>query len=292
MSEPEAPAPIDPPPALLSALRKILRPIVRMLIRQGVSFPYFSNFMKSLYVEVAAAELPATGGKPATLSRLSLLTGIHRREVKRLREEPAFEDQPLPSAISLGAQVIARWTGEEPWVGDDGHARPLPRNAAADGSSGPPSFDGLVRSVSVDIHPRSVLDEWLRLGVAEIDEQERVRLRTDAFVPSRGYEEKAHFVGRNVRDHIAAAFANLGAEESPFLERSVHYGEVPESAVAELQALAREVGQEALVRVNERARAAVAQATEGDPRRRVNFGLYFYEEEPEDDDSDSSAGAE
>ena len=104
----------------------------------------------------------------------------------------------------------------------------------------------------------------------------------EAFVPARGFEEKAHYVGRNVRDHLAAAAENLSAEDSPFLERSVHYASLPPEAVAELADLAREAGQEALVRVNERARQLKREAAErgeqvGPDHRRITFGVYEFD---------------
>lgn len=266
--------PIDPPPALLGALRKILRPLVRTLIERGVSYPYFADFVKSIFVEVAESDFPVREKAP-TLSRVSLLTGIHRREVKRVREEGPFDEAEIPTAITLGAQIIARWTGEEPWIDESGAPKPLVRQSEGEGV---PSFDGLVRSVSVDIHPRSVLDEWVRLGVAEIDEEGCISLRSSAFVPSRGFEEKAYYVGRNLRDHVSAALANLNEGESPHLERSVHYSAIAEGDLPELEALARTAGQEALVRVNERARVLAEGVSDKDTARRFNFGVYFFDE--------------
>ena len=186
------------------------------------------------------------------MSRLSLLTGSHRREVKRIQEDDSPDEPTPPNAITLGAQIVSRWTGEAPWIDGDGLPRKLPRTSTRDAT---PSFQQLVRSVSVDIHPRSVLDEWVRIGVATIAGDGAVVLNAAAFVPVHGFEEKAHFVGRNLRDHLASACSNLAGSESPFLERSVFYGSLPPEAVEELTILANLAGQEALVRVNDRARA-------------------------------------
>ncbi|MBV5344757.1 MAG: hypothetical protein JZU63_04105, partial [Rhodoferax sp.] len=74
---------------------------------------------------------------------------------------------------------------------------------------GEASFDRLVASESTDIRARAVLDEWLRLGIVELDADDNVRLISDAFVPKKGFEEKAYFLGRNLHDHIAASVHNL-----------------------------------------------------------------------------------
>ena len=89
--------------------------------------------------------------------------------------------------------------------------------------------EGLVESVSKDIRPRVVLDEWLRLGVARIelvDDQELVRLNVEAFVPASGFDEKAFYFGRNLRDHIATAAGNLAGVDPSRLERSVYYDDL------------------------------------------------------------------
>lgn len=280
--------PTEPPRSLRVALREILRPLVRLLIRQQVHYGALSKLLKSLYVEVAERDFQLDG-KRVTLSRLSLLTGIHRREAKRIREQDAEAGEP-PFSITLGAQIIARWVGDAAWREGNGAPLVLPREAQPGDA---PSFHALVRSLSVDLHPRSILDEWVRLGLVDWDEErDEIRLKSAGFVPTRGFDEKAHFIGRNVRDHMQAAFTNLDSDEPPFLERSTYYGSLPAEGVAELEQLAREVGQQALVRVNERAREIKLADDGAGERRRINFGVYFYEEAAEEaaDDSEDPDG--
>ncbi len=278
MNGPAPSPPADTATLIVAMLRRMLRPLVRFLVSRQVQYPLVSRLLKSLFIEVATSDF-SLEGKRLTVSRLSLLTGIHRREVKRIQEQGAPGEAPTPSAITLAAQIVARWTGQAPWIDEEGRPRPL-RRQTEEGDA--PSFARLVNSVSVDIHPRSVLDEWIRLGIASIDADGAVVLNSEAFVPSRGFEEKAHYVGLNLRDHLAAAAGNLDSDESPFLERSVHYGSLPADAVEELSALAREVGQQALVRVNERARELKRLALErgdehGRDHRRITFGVYEYD---------------
>jgi hypothetical protein len=263
---------------LVAMLRRMLRPLVRFLVARQIQYPLLARILKSLYVEVAAEDFPIEG-KRLTISRLSLLTGIHRREVKRIQDEPSGAFVATPSAITLGAQIVGRWTGEAPWIDEDGQPRRLPWTSDEAAS---PSFAQLVNSVSVDIHPRSVLDEWVRIGVASIDPGGAVVLNANAFVPVRGFEDKAHFVARNLRDHLAAACSNLAEHESPFLERSVYYSALPPDAIRELTALAREQGQRALALVNDRARELkrLADAADEAPvaeNRRITFGVYSFD---------------
>ena len=86
MSELDRPRP-PPPAALLRASRRLLRPLVRLLMRAGVTFPVLADLLRTLYVEVAARDL-LVDPKAQTDSRISLLTGVHRKEIRRLRELP------------------------------------------------------------------------------------------------------------------------------------------------------------------------------------------------------------
>ena len=74
------------PEALLGPLRRLMRPLIRLLIRSGVGFPAFAELARGLYVEVAGQDLLADPTE-RTDSRISLMTGVHRKELRRLREQ-------------------------------------------------------------------------------------------------------------------------------------------------------------------------------------------------------------
>ena len=132
-------------------------------------------------------------------------------------------------------------------------------------------------SVSRDIRPRSVLDEWLRLGVASLDDADRVVLNRNAFIPSRSFEEKAYSLGHTLHDHIAAGVHNLRDEEPPMMERSVFYASLSDASVEELLALAEERGMEALREVNRKA-IELQERDEGGKaaQHRMRFGIYSF----------------
>src|SRR4029079_4143777 len=117
----------------------------------------------------------------------------------------------------------------------------------------PCSFESLVRSVSTDIRPRAVLDEWLRLGIVRINHEDRVCLDVQSFIPAQGSDQMAYFFGRNLHDHLAAAVHNMLAEAVPFLDRSVNYTQLTTAAVAEPTELAQRRGTELLQELNARA---------------------------------------
>jgi len=260
------------PKPVVAAVKRLLRPLVRLLISKGMGLPALMDVLKQVYVDVALSEFP-TQGKKQTDSSISILTGVHRKDVKRLR---ALKDKgpQAPRSISIGGQLVARWVGSPETTDRKGRPLPLPRQAE---SPGQPSFDALVAGISTDVRPRAVLDEWLRLGIAHLDKEDRVVLNHLAFVPQKGLEEKAFYLGRNIHDHIAAASHNLLGEGNPQLERSVHYSELtPESAAAVAEA-AEKAGMEALLDVNRLAlELAAKDKGKENATRRINFGLYFF----------------
>lgn len=285
----ESDKPSGAPPALVSAVKRVLRPLVGLLLDHNLTYTWLSGILKSIFVEVAEQEFRLPG-KEQTDSRITLLTGVHRKDVRRLRREPAASEAP-PASIHLGAQLVALWMSDDRFLDRGGDPSPLPRRRPADGG---PSFEDLVTSVSKDIRPRAVLDEWLRLQVVEIDAQDRVRLRAPAFVPSKGFEEKAYYFGRNLHDHMAAARHNVQGGEPPFLERSVYYDDLSPSSVKALVALSENEGMKALKILNRRARQLQHRDRESpEARYRMNFGIYFFDSEAPNDDpeTDSESGS-
>ena len=267
-------AQLAPPPALIRAVQRLLRPLARLMMAFGVDYPAFINLAKGVFVDVAARDFP-DDGVPMTDSRVSMLSGVHRREVKRLREEMIRQVPPPPTA-SMGAQIVARWCGEALFLDADRRPASLPRLATQGGDA---SFENLVAGVSKDIRPRAVLDEWLRLGVATLDDQDRVRLAESAFVPARGLEEKSFFFGKNVADHLAAGTHNLLGGSPPFLDRCVYYDGLTQASRETLRDLTRDLAVAALQEVNRKAlelqQRDVGMTSE---TGRMTFGVYFYSE--------------
>jgi Family of unknown function (DUF6502) len=269
------------PSLLVSALHQVLRPLVRLLLSYGFRYQAFCDLVKQTYIEVAENEFKLDG-KAQTDSRISLLTGVHRRDVSRLRRESLTVNE-LPMQSSMSAQVLAIWSGQAEYLDAEGVPVPLPRLASKGGER---SFEVLVRSVSKDFRPRVVLDEWLRQGIATLDDEDRVHLVSDAFVSPQGFEEKVFYFGQNLHDHLAAAVHNLSGEPRPFLERCVYYDNLTAESIKEYERVARSAGMRALHTVNRHA-VELQKKDAGNPAAiyRTNFGLYNFSELQRDDDA-------
>jgi hypothetical protein len=269
---------------LLHESRAMLTPLARMLVAHGVTYPQFAQAMKDVFLDAARAEL-RTAGKPTTDSALSLLSGVHRKDVRALAHadgpRPAGDARAQPSrALSLAAEVFTRWANDRRFADASGRPAALPLHGAGSARS----FDGLVRSISKDFHPRSVLNELVRLGVAEVAGDE-VHLKAEAFIPHEGFSEIAYYISANVRDHLAAAAANLQTaerqEKAPFLEHAVYADELSPQSAVQLQRLARRLWSGAVRRMVKAALAAVEADRLRPPAQRtmrMRFGAFYFSE--------------
>jgi hypothetical protein len=266
--------------ALLQAVNWLCRPLIRLLIAKGIGYPQLREHLKGLYVEVAEQEF-GLDGKPPSDSRIYLLTGVHRKDIKRLRGQAKEERAPGTAAASLGGAIVARWLGLPEYLDADGKPRCLPRK----GEAGQPGFDELVSSVSKDVRPRTVLDEWLRLGMVSLNEAGAICLDRSAFVPDQDFAEQAFFLGRNVHDHLAACVHNMIEAGPPMLERSVYYAALRAESVQQLRELAEREGMAVLETINQRAlELQQADAGRDDANRRMRFGCYWYDTKKQSDE--------
>ncbi len=257
---------------VLKALQRVLTPLIRFALSQGVNYSMLHELLKLVYVQVAEEDFKLAQ-RQQTDSRISLLTGLHRKDVHRLRSHK--EDSNLDSSlVTLGSQLVGLWISDKDFLTEEGNPKPLPRLASSGGKT---SFESLVARVSKDIRARPVLDEWLRVGVVHIDEHDQVCLNVSAFVPNAGFEEKLFFFQHNIHDHIAATAHNLMNQKPPMLERCVYYENLSIESINELKTLAERIGMDALKAVNARARELQELSSKlENSTQRFTFALYLY----------------
>ena len=278
--------------AFAKAVQWLLRPLVRALIAQGVTALALYQVIKRVYVEVAEEELARAGERP-TDSRINVLTGVHRRDIRAFRTSDGSGEAEARRKVTIIATVLGRWLGDAATTDAEGRPLALPR-----ASEGGASFDALVEGVSRDIRPRAVLDELARQGLVAVDaDSGLIELRAEAFFGPADLDQRVHFFAANVGDHIAAAAENLLAEAPRFMERAVFYNRLTPASVDAIEKDARRRATELLVDVNRlahRRQEGDLDAPEGTERFR--FGVYFYREDqagkPETGAADRKDGTE
>ena len=264
---------------VLKAFVAANRPLVRLLIGRGATYPAVAEQLRQLFVDEAVAEIHARGGKP-TASAVSLLSGVHRKDL-RAREladagEPAARAaEPGPAPLGLVGQVVGRWMSDPAFTAG-GQPRALQRGSDGD------SFDALVQGVSTDVGPRAVLEEMLRLGVVRQD-GERLELDTVGMVPRGDFAAMAQALGLNLADHAAAACANLVDGQNQ-LEQALYVDELGSDSAALLHQAAARGWRPLVARLlrlaDKRAAQDAARLPEPQRRARIRFGVYFHLEDP------------
>ncbi len=256
---------------LLGAVLAVLQPLVRLLICNGVTYTVLIAALKPLFVQAAQAELAASD-KAATDSAVTLLSGVHRRDVRNLTRLAESAARPAYGPISVASQVVARWMSDSRFLDGNGNPAKLPKGKSET------SFDVLASAVSNDVRPRALLDELVRLGVVREADTE-VELLAQGFVPRAGYGEMARQFSDNLADHVAAASANL-QDDKGYLEQALFVDEISEASAHELHKVSAQLWRdgfktwmrEAQARVDfDLANTPVSQRT-----HRARFGSYFY----------------
>jgi hypothetical protein len=266
--------------ALLEESVAMLAPLVRLLVASGVTYPQFTTALKTAFLRAAHAELE-NGTRKVTDSAVSLLSGIHRKDVRALTSDGLLRTRGIDRMQSLPDEIFTRWTNDPNYLDVDGLPKVLPMRGRTPDEA---SFEQLAQSISRDFHPRSILDELVRLGLADV-QAETVRLRAGTYVPREDFSKTLGYVRTNLADHLAAAAVNLRAAQQgapgPFLEQSLYADELSAESVMELQRLARRIWESALRRMfalaNERARID-EQGSPGSQAMRMRFGTFFYSE--------------
>ena len=205
---------------LLGAVDCLLAPLAKLCLAKGLTIQSVEERLRLAFVESAIGEnshLPAQ----RLNSRISASTGLTRREVARLQAHVSGQEAPRKTRPSSATEVFTRWSCEPGFRGADGQPLALPRLGPA------PSFERLALSVTQDVHPRSLLDDLCRLGLASWDaESDQVRLLKDAFVPRGDFARMTDFLADNVGDHLRSASANVLGSGKEHLEQAIFADEL------------------------------------------------------------------
>jgi hypothetical protein len=254
--------------ALLQAIDRVALPLARLAVSKGLPFAVVEAQLKQAFVQAAREAHPQLPAHRA-VSRIATTTGLNRREVTRLTQVSA----PPPPRRPVAAELFAHWANDAAYKDTDGQPCVLPRQGAA------LSFESLAQSVTRDVHPRSLLDELLRLGLAVHDvELDAVSLVQDAFVPRGDVERMLGFLSDNVGDHLSAAVANVLSDGREHFEQAVFADELSAESIARLRSLVSAKWRDVTAALVPAIETLIEQDREAGrlQDRRLRIGLYTY----------------
>ncbi len=258
--------------SLQKAVTHLLQPLVRLLLRHGVSHAEFSNWAKQAYVDQAAAHFGIDGKSP-TVSRISIVTGINRKEVKRIRE--------LPDAVNTGVskhnravRVVTGWLQDAEFCDSRNRPRVLNYGDPDD------SFNLLVKRYGGDVPARAMLDELSRVGTVS-NTDGRVKLLHKGYVPHHSESALLDMFSVSAADLLNTLEHNLTHTDQRRLQMSVAYDKVTSEGVKHFKSLSSEQAMNLLrgldVVLSQYDKDANPDV-KGNGEHRIGLGVYFIHE--------------
>jgi hypothetical protein len=261
--------------ALQLALAGLLSQVARLGVGKGLPYAQVEEMLRRAFVQAASQAHP---GLPEhrKVSRISTTTGINRREVTRLVQALAQPEATAARPRSLATEAFAHWRTQPVYRDGKGQPRPLPR-------LGPePSFETLAQAITRDVHPRSLLDELVRLGLVHWEEtSDLVQLARETFVASGDSARQLGFLGDNVGDHLRAAVDNvLGGNDRLHFEQALFADGLSLPSIESVRPTVRAQWQQLLTTLVPALEVCVQQDAQHQPapQGRLRVGLYTYHE--------------
>lgn len=207
-------------------LELVFRSVSKIMINNNITLQSAIETLKIALVRSASED------RDATDSIISLRTGVHRKDVKRLRAEDSSSNiKKIP--ISPISMVMTYWGNEPPFCDDAQKPRVIPRK----GTAAAPGFDDLVKACKVDVPPSTVLAELKRNKLVEIAPDDTVSLLTLTFVPQTSDAALQAF-DATISDHIRIAASNtlLAPDKPRQFDQVVRYSHLSQASFATLKA--------------------------------------------------------
>jgi hypothetical protein len=259
---------------LLAAYRRILQPLVRILIRSGISYGEVAELMKTVFVEVAARDFDLPDRK-TSLSRIAILTGLTRKEVAKQDDIIRSGVLNFDSNLNRVIRVLEGWHNDPAFTGPYGMPMELPFESPTSAS-----FASLVRRHSGDMAPRAMLDELVRVGAVEQTAAGAFKVLVRAYIPRDFHPDALHRFGEVVRDFINTYEFNMDKLPGKGrFERIVFADDgLREDLVPAFDALLRAKGYKFLLELNNwiSAQDNVNASRKGNRRIKTGVGVYHF----------------
>lgn len=253
---------------------RILRPLVRVMLRNGVACGSFEEMVRKAYVDEAFS-LAQQQGK-ATVSSVSAQTGLSRKEVKRLHEleQDSKDANDNTQKYNRAVRVISGWLNDTRFISNAGVALAL--SMEGDGNS----FASLVKDYSGDIPTRAMFDLLQKSGCIEkIDG--KVYLTSHAYVPGNDPVDVINILGNDTNELMETVIHNMSSEkDARRYQRKVSTKKLASTHVEAFQKYSGRRSQTLLEDLDNWLTEHESQTEKNS--RYVSLGIYFYQADDEE----------
>ena len=264
---------------VLSALLQALRPIARILMKAGIGYREFAEISKGAFVDVATSDY-GLRGRPTNISRVAVMTGLTRKEVKRLRDKIAAGNQIDMQRVIPPAEIIEKWHSDPAFL--DSSGRPIPLKF--DGPS--PSFAALVKKYGGDIPPGAMRTELTRVGAIAEDDSGLLVVQMKYFRPFDRNDQLQRALGQALYGLALNINHNIVHERGEtWVERTVYSTQIRRGDTSRVRRISQDRAIELVESVNDLFSAYETIYSEDGPEQEsitVGVGVYYFESEEDD----------
>ena len=258
---------------LSRAVIRILEPLVQLLLRHNISHSEFSELARRAYVNVAFKHFTLPNRKPS-YSRVSVLTGLSRKEVVRLSSIESDEPPSTRGPQNRAQQVVNGWMQDPDFLDENKRPRTLSLQNTELG------FDELVKRYSGGITARAILDELVRIGTVSKPDKTSVKLNDYGFLPENSDTDLIDVLSTHTSDLLGTGIFNIVRDKSvpARFQRQVTYLNIPQSLAQEFEAYSHEKLLLLIVELNQwlATRKNALQDPGEEPLYRLGAGAYFF----------------
>lgn len=192
---------------ILGAFLVVLKPVARILLRFGIGFREFSEIAKTAFVDVASSDF-GIRGRPTNISRVAVMTGLTRKEVKRIRDKISSGEEKLSVRTTPLCEVLHKWHAEEDFLDKSG------RPATLRFSGGDNSFTGLVRKFGGDIPPGAMRTELKRVGAIQEDDEGNLTVVRRSVTPSGQHDNLVAALAHSAYPLLSTIAHNIHTDDA------------------------------------------------------------------------------
>lgn len=200
--------------ALLAAYGRLLTPLLRILLREGVGYPEFADTVRSVFVELGRESLGSTD--PDWIASVAVKTGLSRNEVSRIAS--ASEPAARVSRLDQLMKVLSAWHTDPSFTGPYG----LPLELQFDGNDGC-DFVSLTAAHLPGVAAAPLISELKRIGAVKETDTGWFKVLTRTYLPKVDVPESFERIGRAVQFLVETVDFNRMQDDpaARLLERTV-----------------------------------------------------------------------
>ena len=268
---------------LARIIKTITRPIARAVMNRGLSYDIFEQATRAAFVEVASSDF-GVSGKKQTTSRISMITGLSRKEVSRLQNIDTSTSLSTPVSHNRAAKVVNGWLTDSDYTDHNNQPRTLDIGAG-DGSPDP-GFNSLVKKYSGDITAVTILEELKQIDAIRVEPGNKIKLQKAGYIPAQDSLQQLHLLAEDISELIETIEFNTAQDnpDSKRFQRKVRYDNIPTEYISSLKAYIDKQAQNCLIDINHE----IAQydrdknkTLKGTGRNKLSLAIYYHEEELE-----------